>query len=150
MRLCTCSRLRVLGDAPLYLFDGEVVDQVVVVFVEAAVQRHTVRVEEQILSRRERGAVKSQSQPCNVEPSPEDVYVFTVAAAEHKVAALPLPHTQRSQRHCNKYVFVTVDCGESVFVSKEKWRQRICFPVKRGFRLNPFKCCAGYELLLAK
>lgn len=32
-----------------HLFDGEVVDQVVVVFVQAAVQRHTVRVEEQIL-----------------------------------------------------------------------------------------------------
>lgn len=36
-----------------YLFDGEVVDQVVVVFVEAAVQRDTVRVKEQVLRREE-------------------------------------------------------------------------------------------------
>lgn len=40
-----------------YLFDGEVVDQVVVVFVEAAVQRDTVGVEEQVLRRNtEKGA----------------------------------------------------------------------------------------------
>lgn len=35
----------------VYLFDGEVVDQVVVVFVEAAVQRDAVGVEEQVLRR---------------------------------------------------------------------------------------------------
>lgn len=44
------------ANADLYLFDGEVIDQVVVVFVEAAVQRHTVRVEEQILRKRKKGA----------------------------------------------------------------------------------------------
>lgn len=35
----------------LHLFDGEVVDQVVVVFVEAAVQRDAVGVEQQVLRR---------------------------------------------------------------------------------------------------
>lgn len=34
-----------------YLFDGEVIDQVMVVFIEAAVQRHTIRVKEQVLRR---------------------------------------------------------------------------------------------------
>lgn len=43
----TCSVISVC----VYLFDGEVVDQVVVVFVEAAVQRDTVGVEEQVLKR---------------------------------------------------------------------------------------------------
>ena len=33
----------------MHLFDSEVIDEVVVVFVEAAVQGHTVRVEEQVL-----------------------------------------------------------------------------------------------------
>ena len=32
-----------------HLFDGEVINEVVVVLVEAAVQRHTVRVDEQVL-----------------------------------------------------------------------------------------------------
>lgn len=47
----------------LYLFDGEVVDQVVVVFIEAAVQRDTVGVKEQVLGKNtEKGAEhKSQS-----------------------------------------------------------------------------------------
>lgn len=35
----------------LHLFDGEVVDKVVVVLVQAAVQRNTVRVEKQVLEK---------------------------------------------------------------------------------------------------
>lgn len=47
-----------------YLFDGEVVDQVVVVFIEAAVQRDTVRVKEEILGRNtEKGAKINTIQP---------------------------------------------------------------------------------------
>lgn len=34
-----------------YLFDGEVIDQMMVVFIEAAVQRHTIRVKKQVLRR---------------------------------------------------------------------------------------------------
>lgn len=34
-----------------YLFNGEVIDQMMVVFIEAAVQRHTIRVKEQVLWR---------------------------------------------------------------------------------------------------
>lgn len=48
-----------------HLFDGEVVDQVVVVFVQAAVQRHTVGVEEQIL-RRERQTDDKDESKCSV------------------------------------------------------------------------------------
>lgn len=46
-----CSVMSVC--VPLYLFDGEVVDQVVVVLVEAAVQRDAVGVEEQVLRQKE-------------------------------------------------------------------------------------------------
>ncbi len=51
MCVCVCF-------CPHYLFDGEVVDQVVVVFIEAAVQRDAVGVEEQVLRKNED---KSQS-----------------------------------------------------------------------------------------
>lgn len=38
------------GDAfPTHLFNSEVVDEVVIVFVQAAVQGHAVRVDEQVL-----------------------------------------------------------------------------------------------------
>lgn len=47
----------------VYLFDGEVVDQVVVVFVEAAVQRYTVGVEEQVLNRNTGKTKKSRINP---------------------------------------------------------------------------------------
>lgn len=47
----------------VYLFDGEVVDQVVVVFVEAAVQRYTVGVEEQVLNRNTGKTKKSRMNP---------------------------------------------------------------------------------------
>lgn len=46
-----CSVRSVYVQLCLHLFDGEVVDQVVVVFVQAAVQRHAVGVEEQVLRR---------------------------------------------------------------------------------------------------
>lgn len=48
-----------------HLFDGEVVDQVVVVFIQAAVQRHTVRVEEQVLRRKRQTDAKDESK-CSV------------------------------------------------------------------------------------
>lgn len=48
-----CEAWRITCGAPQarsrYLFDGEVIDQVVIVFVQAAVQGDTVGVEEQIL-----------------------------------------------------------------------------------------------------
>lgn len=44
-----CSVIRVCVCLTLYLFNGEIVDQVVVVFIEAAVQRDTVGVKEQVL-----------------------------------------------------------------------------------------------------
>lgn len=50
LRLCVCVCVRVCPS--LHLFDGEVVDQVVVVFVQAAVQRDAVGVEEQVLKRK--------------------------------------------------------------------------------------------------
>lgn len=63
------------ANADLYLFDGEVIDQVVVVFVEAAVQRHTVRVEEQILRKRKKEPLNPNPNR-NVEPGPDDSYCY--------------------------------------------------------------------------
>lgn len=128
------------ANADLYLFDGEVIDQVVVVFVEAAVQRHTVRVEEQILRKRKKEPLNPNPNR-NVEPGPDDSYCYFSTHSGHSTIVTTV---------CGKCLFVTADCGESILVSKENWRQRICFPVKRGFSLNPFKCCASDELLLVK
>lgn len=51
IRVCVCLSL--------YLFNGEIVDQVVVVFIEAAVQRDTVGVKEQVLRKK----VPKRNQP---------------------------------------------------------------------------------------
>lgn len=73
------------ANADLYLFDGEVIDQVVVVLVEAAVQRHTVRVEEQILRKRKK-------EPLNPNPNrnvePDDSYCYLARGG-----VSPFPHT---------------------------------------------------------
>lgn len=58
--MCSVSRLYVC--LVLYLFDGEVVDQVVVVFIEAAVQRDTVGVKEQVLRKNTEKGAKNKSQ----------------------------------------------------------------------------------------
>lgn len=81
------------ANADLYLFDGEVIDQVVVVLVEAAVQRHTVRVEEQILRKRKKEPLNPNPNR-NVEPGPDDSYCYLarggVAPFPHTVVTAPL------------------------------------------------------------
>lgn len=101
------------ANADLYLFDGEVIDQVVVVFVEAAVQRHTVRVEEQILGKRKKEPLNPNPNR-NVEPGPDDSYCYFSTHSGHSTIAI---NAYLSRRIVEKAFSSAKRIGDKGFVS---------------------------------